>query len=84
MTKKSRVSYEKDLRSEANFMMQGLVTISVKFPDGTLLEQQQVANMDECQFAKWAAVLLGRTDVRPTPVLEELVREVCLREGIKE
>lgn len=81
---KTRVSYPKEMRSEANFLMKGLVTISVTFPDGTRLERQQSADVDECQFAKWAAVLLGRPDVRPLPLLEEVVREVCERKGINE
>lgn len=81
---KTRVSYPKEIRSEANFMMKGMVTISVTFPDGTRLEQQQSADVDECQFAKWAAVLLGRPDVRPLPLLEDVVREVCEQKGITE
>lgn len=84
MTEKTRVSYQKEMRSEANFLMKGLVTISVTFPDGTRLEHQQSANLDECQFAKWAAVLVGMPEVRPLPLLEDVVREVCEQKGIKE
>lgn len=79
---KSRVSYAKDLRSDANFQMKGLVTVSITFPNGDRLEHQQVADVEECQFAKWAAVLLGRPDTRPLPILEDVVRKVCDENGI--
>lgn len=79
---KSRVSYPKELREEASFNLRGLVTISVKMLDGSTFEHQMSATVDECQFAKWAAVLLGRPDVRPVPDLEELVRKVCEERGI--
>ena len=81
---KSRVSYAKELRSAASLAMKGLVTVSVKFLDGTKFEHQQAATLDECQAAKWFAVLLGRPDVRPLPSLEETVRTVCEERGISE
>lgn len=81
---KTRTSYPKELRSEANFKNLGLVTVSVTFPDGSRQEHQMVADLDECQFAKWAMVLLGREDVRAYPDLEELVRRTCEERGITE
>ena len=79
---KSRVSYPKELREEANWGPKGLVTIAVTFLDGTKFEHQMAADVDECQFAKWAAVLLGRKDVRPMPQLEDLIRKICDERGI--
>lgn len=79
---KSHVSYPKEIRGEASQTLKGLVTVHVKFPDGTTLEHQQTADLDECQFAKWCAGLLGRPDVRPLPLLEEVVRQVCEERGI--
>ena len=79
---KSHVSYPKELRSEASMNLKGLITVHVKFPDGTSMEHQQEADMDECQFAKWGAALLARKDVRPLPLLEEVVRQVCKEKGI--
>jgi len=81
---KSRVSYAKEVRSEASLAMKGLATISITFLDGTRLEQQQAVTVDEAQFLKWAAVLLGRPDVRPLPKLEDLVRQICEERGITE
>ena len=79
---KSRVSYAKEMRSEASMWLKGLVTISVTLPDGTRHEHQMVADDGECAFAKWAMVMLGREDVRPLPDLEEIIRRVCQRDGI--
>lgn len=81
---KSRVSYAKELRSEASLSMKGLVTVSVKFLDGTNFEVQLAADIDECQAAKWFGVLLGRKDVRPFPSAEESIRKVCEEKGITE
>ena len=81
---KSRVSYAKEMRSEASLAMKGLVTVSVTFLDGTRFEYQQPADLDEQQAAKWFAVLLGRPDCRPMPKLEELVRGICEERGITE
>jgi len=79
---KSHVSYPKELRSEASMNLKGLVTVHIRFPDGTVMEHQQEADLDECQFAKWGAALLGRKDVRPLPLLEDVVRQVCEQKGI--
>lgn len=79
---KSRVSYPKEIREEASLNLKGKVTVSVTFLDGSKLEHQMAADLDECQFAKWALVLLARRDVRPCPNLEELVRKVCEERGI--
>lgn len=81
---KSRVSYAKELRSEASLAMKGLATISITFLDGTRLERQQAVDLDEQQALKWFAVLLGRPDCRPMPKLEELVRQICEERGITE
>jgi hypothetical protein len=81
---KSRVSYAKELRSEASLAMRGLATISITFLDGTRLEHQQAVDLDEAQFVKWCAVLLARPDVREYPKLEELVRRICEERGITE
>lgn len=81
---KSRCSYTKEMRSEASLLMKGLATISVTFLDGTRLEHQQPVDLDEAQFVKWCAVLLGRPDCRPMPKLEELVRQICEERGITE
>ena len=79
---KARVSYPQELREEASLNLKGKVTVSVTFLDGTKLEHQMAADLDECQFAKWALVLLARKDVRPCPNLEELIRNVCEERGI--
>lgn len=81
---KSRVSYAKEMRSEASLAMKGLVTVSVKFLDGTTFEHQMPADLDECQAAKWFAVLLGRKDVRPLPSAEASIKAVCEAKGITE
>lgn len=81
---KSRVSYAKEMRSEASLAMKGMVTVSVTFLDGSKFEHQMPADVDECQAAKWFAVLLGRPDVRPLPSLEAVVRQVCDERGIVE
>lgn len=81
---KSRVSYPRELKSEASLAMKGLVTVSVTFLDGTKFEHQQPADIDECQAAKWFAVLLGRKDVRPLPSAEASIRAVCEAKGITE
>lgn len=81
---KSRVSYPREVREAASLSMKGLVTISVTFLDGTRFESQAPADVDECQFAKWAAVLLARPDVRPLPLLEDVVKKVCEERGIIE
>lgn len=90
---KSRATYSKEMRSEASLTMRGLATISVTFLDGTRVEHQQPVDLDEAQFVKWCAVLLGRPDVRPghdqdlvvtAEELEELVRRVCEERGITE
>lgn len=81
---KSRVSYSREIREEASLNLKGLVTISISFLDGSKLEHQMSADVDECQFAKWAAVLLGRKDVRPVPQLEALIQKVCEERGITE
>ena len=81
---KSRVSYAKELRSEASLAMKGLVTVSVRFLDGTTFEHQMPADLDECQAAKWFAVLLGRKDVRPLPSAEASIRAICEERGIKD
>jgi hypothetical protein len=81
---KSRVSYPRELKSEASLAMKGLVTVSVTFLDGTKFEHQQAADIDECQAAKWFAVLLGRKDVRPLPSAEASIRAVCESKGISE
>lgn len=81
---KTRVSYAKELRSEASLAMKGLVTISVTFMDGSRFEHQQPADLDEQQAAKWFAVLLGRPDCRPIPNLEAMVRQICEERGISE
>lgn len=79
---KSRVSYSREIREEASLNLKGLVTISITFLDGSKLEHQMAADVDECQFAKWSAVLLGRRDVRPMPQLETLIQRVCEERGI--
>jgi len=81
---KSRVSYPRELKAEASLAMKGLVTVSVTFLDGSKFEQQQAATIDECQAAKWFAVLLGRPDVRPVPSAEESIRRICEERGITE
>lgn len=84
MKSKTRVSYSRDLRAEAASLDRGLATISATFPNGDRVEVQVPVDLDELQFVKWAAVLLGRPDVRPLPTLEELVRRVCEERGIVE
>jgi hypothetical protein len=79
---KSRVSYPKEIREEASLNLKGRVTVSVTFLDGTKLEHQMAADLDECQFAKWALVTLARKDVRPFPNLEEFIRRACEERGI--
>jgi len=81
---KSRVSYSQELRSEASLTMKGLVTVSVKFVDGTTFEHQMVADLDELQAAKWFAVLLARKDVRPVPSAESSIQQICAERGIVE
>lgn len=81
---KSRVSYEKDLRSKASEQMKGLVTISVKRLDGTTIEHQMAADLDEQQAAIWFAVILGRKDLRPLPSAEASIRAICEAKGITE
>lgn len=76
---KSRVSYAAEMKKAAADAGQGLVTISVTGLDGSKYEHQMVADVDETLFAKWAAALLGRRDVRPLPKLMEFVREVVER-----
>lgn len=75
MSEKSHVSYSKEVRARAKSEGKGLVTFSVKFPNGTLFEIQGPADPAECKFAQWAGVLFARPDVRPMPDLEQLVRE---------
>lgn len=71
---KTRVAYPKELKKEAKNPDFGLVTISVTFPDGSRLEEQQVCSASECQFAKWAAACLFADIPRPLPDLQKILR----------
>lgn len=81
---KSRVSYPADLKERAKREGRGLATIQVQHLDGTRYQVQVVADLDEIQFTKWAAALLGRPDVRPLPALMETARAVAESRGITE
>ncbi len=70
---KSRVSYEKTLRSAAKASGRGLITFSVTYPNGERDEWQMAGNAATCRFAKWAAVLASNPSVFPD--LEEIVRQ---------
>lgn len=80
---KSRCTYSKEMRAEASLAMKGLVTVSVKMLDGTLVEFQGPANLDEQQAVKWFAVLLGRPELRPLPNAEDSIREICEAQGVQ-
>lgn len=71
--KKSRVSYDKALRSEAKAAGEGLITISVTHPNGDRTEYQVRGNAKSCLFAKWAGVMLGEPEAQPC--LETFIRE---------
>jgi len=86
---KSRVSYDKQLRSDASLAMKGLVTVSVKRLDGTTMEHQMAATIDEQQAAIWLAYVLANPDKRPDggkgkwgEALHNMLRD--LSEGIKD
>lgn len=72
MPSKSRVSYDKDLRSAAKAAGQGLITISVTQPNGERVEYQVRGSAKECRFAKWAGILLGEPEA--APCLETFIR----------
>jgi len=71
---KTRVTYPKELKAEAKGPDYGLVTISVTFPDGSRLEEQQVCSANECQFAKWTMACLFTDIPRPLPDLQNILR----------
>jgi len=72
---KSRVSYDKKLRSDAKSAGRGLITISVTHPSGDRDEFQFTGSATDCRFAKWAGVALGCEEARGClPNLEDLIR----------
>lgn len=71
---KNHVRYEGPLRLEAKAKRLGLVTVHVRFPDGTEHEYQCVATPDECRFAAWAGALVAEPRIRKIPDLQEMVR----------
>ena len=74
MPSKSRCSYDKDLRAAAKAAGQGLITVSVTYPNGERDEFQVRGSASDCRFAKWAGVMLSEGEARPLPDLEEVVR----------
>ena len=73
---KRRCTYPKELRSEAKAKQDGLLTISLEMPDGTLLEEQAVVTVKQAQFAKWAMVILFCEEIRVLPDLEAMIKEL--------
>lgn len=77
MKPKTRVAYEKGMRASAKERREGLVTISVTTPDGERYEEQKVATVDECRFARWAMALLFCDEVvRRLPDLQGTIRRL--------
>lgn len=74
MADKNHVRYEADLRLRAEAARLGLVTVHVRFPDGSQKEYQVAATPDECRFADWAGALVEHREVRPLPDLGEMVK----------
>ena len=78
--KKRRATYPKDLRAEAKSKQHGLVTVSIEFPNGEVLEEQGTADVLQCQFAKWGMVLLFADEVRKLPHLEQIVLQLLSKD----
>lgn len=75
-SEKKRVSYDKDMRSDAKKAECGLVTISVTFPDGTHEEYQTLASPKDCRLARWVGVAFQHEEARGAlPDIENLIRE---------
>jgi len=73
---KKRVSYDKDMRSDAKAAGRGLITVSVTFPNGEHEEYQTQGSASDCRFARWAGVALKYEEARGAlPDLETLIRE---------
>lgn len=72
---KSRVSYTKELRDQAKVEGKGLMTMSLRLPNGELHEGQRVVDATEARFLRWACALVANPSMRPLPDLEELVQK---------
>lgn len=73
-TAKNHVRYEPALRLTAKDQRLGLVTVHVRFPDGTEREYQKAATPEECRFAAWAGALVMDEGIRAVPDLQQLAR----------
>lgn len=71
---KTRVSYPKELRSEAGATQRGLATVSLTMPNGERLEEQATLDPQQCMFLKWAMAMIFCPEVRQLPDLEATVR----------
>lgn len=72
--KKTRCSYDKELRAEAKAAGRGLITVAITHPNGEREEFQTTGSASDCRFAKWAGAMLEHEEARPLPDLEEFVR----------
>lgn len=76
MAAKRRATYPKELRADAKAKQHGLLTISIEFANGTLLEEQRTINIDQAMFAKWAMALLFAEELQKFPDLETTIKEL--------
>ena len=72
---RTRVSYDKDTRARAKRAKAGLITISVTTSGGERVEEQMVATVDDCRFAKWIMTILFCDEVRKLPDIQSIVRK---------
>lgn len=75
-SKKTRVSYPKELRATAKDRQLGVATVHIDFPSGERLEEQGVLTLQQMRFLRWAAAVVFCPEVRDLPDLGATIRRM--------
>jgi len=71
-----KVSYAKEITAEAKAGDGCKATVSVVFPDGSRIDEQQAITHTQAMFLKWAAAMVFCEESRSLPDLEGILRRL--------